>query len=216
MGVGIEYYRDKVDYTSNFTLIREAASSGLENTVDASGSRNWTGLFVEFNIPVVKELEVNLALRYDNYSDFGSTTNPKAAFRWAPVKDLLFRGSINSGFRAPSLFEVYSPPSTTNTAGFYNDPVLCPGGVPNVAAGGNALRDCDTQFDIQSSGNGSLNPETSTAWGIGLVFQPTASSTASVDYWNYTIKGSIGTTKLSPARVESSFISYVAPSRSTW
>ena len=191
MAVGLEYYRDKVDYTNNFALIREAASSGLENTVDASGSRNWTGVFVEFNIPVVKTLDLNLALRYDNYSDFGSTTNPKAAFRWTPAKDLLVRGSINTGFRAPSLFEAYSPPSTTNTAGQYNDPVLCPGGV--VAPGGVSARDCNNQFDIQASGNKNLDPETSTAWGIGLVFQPTPASSVSVDYWNYVIKQSIGT-----------------------
>ncbi len=194
MGVGLEYYRDKVDYTNNFGLIREAASSGLENTVDSSGSRSWTGVFVEFNVPVVKELDISLAVRYDNYSDFGSTTNPKAAFRWTPARDLLVRGSINTGFRAPSLFETYSPPSTTNTENQWDDPVLCPGGVPDVAAGGNALRDCGTQFDIQGSGNKNLNPETSTAWGIGLVFQPTPSSTISVDYWNYTVKDSIGNT----------------------
>jgi iron complex outermembrane receptor protein len=193
MGLGVEYYRDKVEYTNNFALIREAASSGLENTNDASGSRSWTGLFVEFNIPVVKEFDVSLALRYDNYSDFGSTTNPKAAFRWTPSKDLLVRGSINSGFRAPSLFEVNAPPSTTNTASQFDDPVLCPGGVVNVAAGGNALRDCDTQFDRQQSGNKNLNPETSTAWSLGLVFQPTPASTVSVDYWNYNISDSIGT-----------------------
>ena len=193
MAVGLEYYRDKVEYTNNFGLIREAASSGLENTVDAFGSRSWTGVFVEFNIPVVKELEVNLALRYDHYSDFGSTTNPKAAFRWTPAKELLVRGSINTGFRAPSLYEVYSPPSTSNTGNFYNDPVLCPGGTADTSIGGNQLRDCDTQFDLQSSGNRNLDAETSTAWSLGLVLQPTPSSTLSVDYWNYTIKNSIGT-----------------------
>jgi iron complex outermembrane recepter protein len=195
MAVGLEYYRDKVDYTNNHTLISQAASSGLESAVDSSGSRSWTGVFVEFNVPVVKELELNLALRYDHYSDFGSTTNPKAAFRWTPSKDLMVRGSINTGFRAPSLFEVYSPASTTNTAGYYDDPLLCPGG--NPVPGADLFRDCGAQVGaqskIQQSGNKNLDPETSTAWGIGLVFQPTASSTLSVDYWNYTIKDSLGT-----------------------
>ena len=192
MGIGMEFYRDSVSYTNNFTLIREAASSGLENTVDSSGSRSWAGLFVEFNIPVVKELEVNLALRYDSYSDFGSTTNPKASFRWTPTKELLVRGSINTGFRAPSLFETYSPPSTTFTGNVYDDPVLCPGGVPDVAAGAVEARDCGTQFSIETAGNKNLDAETSTAWSMGLVFQPTPASTVSVDYWNYTIKNSIG------------------------
>jgi iron complex outermembrane receptor protein len=45
---------------------------------------------------------------------------------------------------------------------------------------------------LQSSGNKNLQPETSTAWGVGLVFQPTPASTVSVDYWNYVIKDSIG------------------------
>ncbi len=153
---------------------------------------NWTGVFAEFNIPVVKDLEVNLALRYDHYSDFGSTTNPKASVRWTPTKGLLLRGSVNTGFRAPSLYEAYSPASLTNTADSYDDPVLCPGGTVDVAAGGIATRDCEQTFDQQIGGNQNLQPETSTAWGVGIVFQPTSQSTLSVDYWNYTVKDNIG------------------------
>lgn len=192
MGLGIEYYRDRVSYTNNFALIREAASSGLEGTEDSSGSRNWVGLFAELNIPVVKDVDVNLAARYDDYSDFGGTFNPKASIRWTPTKQLLLRGSVNSGFRAPSLFQAYSPTSITSTEGNrLNDPVLCPGGVVDVAAGGIAGRDCDQAFDQQLGGNSNLQPETSTAWSLGLVFQPTTSSTVSVDYWNYVVKDSI-------------------------
>ena len=65
---------------------------------------------------MVKELELNLALRYDNYSDFGSTTNPKASVRWTPTKELLVRGSYQHRLRAPSLYDVYSPPQLTNIA----------------------------------------------------------------------------------------------------
>ena len=54
----------------------------------------------ELNIPITKQLEANLALRYDNYSDFGGTWNPKASFRYQPMQELLFRGSYNTGFRA--------------------------------------------------------------------------------------------------------------------
>ena len=192
MAVGLEHYRDKVSFTNNLPLIQQAASSGLEGVQDASGSRDWTGVFVEFNVPVIKELEVNLALRYDHYSDFGSTTNPKAAFRWTPMKQILVRGSINSGFRAPSLYETYSPASTTFTEDIYNDPVLCPGGVVDTAAGGVQGRDCDQFFLQQIGGNQNLQPETSRAWGVGLVLQPTNQTTFSVDYWNYLIEESIG------------------------
>jgi len=192
MAVGLEYYRDTVSITNDLNRIAEAAGSGLTGAQDSWGSRNWTGLFAEFNIPVIKELELNLALRYDNYSDFGSTTNPKASLRWTPTKDLLLRGSYNTGFRAPSLYNVYSKPQLTNSQNAGNDPVLCPGGQVNTAAGGIEDRDCGAQFETTLGGNDQLQPESSTAWSAGLVFQPNASLLLSVDYWNYVVDDSIG------------------------
>ncbi len=56
---------------------------------------------------------MNLAVRYDDYSDFGGTWNPKVAMRWQPTQQVLVRGSYNTGFRAPTLQEVYSPNSVT-------------------------------------------------------------------------------------------------------
>ncbi len=193
MALGLEYYRDQVSITNDLARIGQAAGSGLEGAFDSWGSRSWTGLFVEFNVPVVKNLELNLALRYDNYSDFGSTTNPKASLRWTPTKELLVRGSYNTGFRAPSLYDVYSQPQLTNTAsGSLSDPVLCPGGNVDTAAGGVESRDCNTQYQQTLGGNTQVQPETSTAWSTGLVFQPTASLVMSIDYWNYVVNDSIG------------------------
>ncbi len=191
MGAVLEYYKDKVTYTNNFALISQAASSGLELAQDATGDRNWFGASVEFNIPVVKDVEVNLALRYDDYSDFGSTWNPKISARWTPTKELLVRGSYNTGFRAASLYDTYGPAYLTNTGDPYNDPVLCPGGTVNTAAGGVESRDCDIQFNQQNSGNANVQPETSKAWTVGLAFQPIPSTTLSVDYWNYRVDDSI-------------------------
>ncbi|MDG9301560.1 TonB-dependent receptor, partial [Streptococcus pneumoniae] len=69
----------------------------------------------------------------------------------------MFRTSYTKGFRAPTLQEMYSPKSVTNTAATYNDPVLCPGGVP--ATGSLPARDCGMQFDRQNGGNKDLEPE---------------------------------------------------------
>jgi iron complex outermembrane receptor protein len=55
------------------------------------------------NIPLVRALEANLALRHDNYSDFGSTTNPKASFNWDIVSGLRIRGNVSTSFVAPPL-----------------------------------------------------------------------------------------------------------------
>jgi iron complex outermembrane receptor protein len=57
-------------------------------------------------IPLARELAVSLAGRYERYSDFGSTTNPKVGLRWSPVNDLVLYGTWGTSFRAPSLNEL--------------------------------------------------------------------------------------------------------------
>ena len=101
------------------------------------GDRKVYGLFAEFAIPIVKNLDLTLAGRFDDYSDFGNTFNPKVGLRWQPIREVLFRGSYNTGFRAPTLYEIYQPPSLTFTTDNHDDPVLCPGGnpVPGASAG---------------------------------------------------------------------------------
>jgi iron complex outermembrane receptor protein len=194
MAIGAEFYRDSADYKNNFGLIRQAASSGLELAQDSNGSRSWWGMFVEFNFPILKDLDLNIAGRYDDYSDSGSTFNPKVSMRWNPIKEVLIRGSYNEGFRAPSLYEKYSPKYLTFTENDYNDPVLCPGGQVNTAAGGVESRDCGIQFQNQFGGNEDLKSETSTAWSVGFVLQPIVNTTMSVDYWNYRVNNSINNT----------------------
>jgi iron complex outermembrane receptor protein len=190
LAVGAEYYKDEIEFRNNFALIRQAASSGLAGAEDITGDRNWWALAGEVSVPVAKDLEVGLSLRHDDYSDFGSTTNPKFSVRWQAMPDLLVRGSINTGFRAPTLNDVYSPNSLTFTGRRYNDPVLCPGGT--VAAGGIATRDCNIQFQQQQGGNRQLDPEDSVAWTVGFVFQPIASTSFGVDYYSYKVEKSIG------------------------
>ena len=87
-----------------------------ENPASVSGSRNVLALFAELNVPIVRRLEAQLAVRFDDYSDFGSTTNPKVALRWQPTASLLLRGSWGTGFRAPPLYDLYAPRSTTWTS----------------------------------------------------------------------------------------------------
>ncbi|MGH6610342.1 MAG: TonB-dependent receptor domain-containing protein, partial [Burkholderiaceae bacterium] len=135
-------------------------------------------------------LELGVGVRYDDYSDFGGTTNPKFTIRYTPVEQLLLRASYNTGFSAPTLFNLNLPNSTTFTANRYNDPLLCPGGVP--APGAIASRDCGIQFQQLQGGNENLTPEESNAYSLGFVLQPVPSFNFSVDYWHYKIRDSIG------------------------
>jgi len=189
MAVGAEYRREEVNYTNNFALIRQAASSGLELAEDSSGSRNVTALMAEFNMPFLKTMELGLAVRWDDYSDVGSNVSPKVSYRWQAMNNLLFRASYNQGFRAPTLYDIYDPKSITFTEGSYDDPVLCPNGV--AVPGADPSRDCGQQFQSQQGGNQALKPETSDSWSLGLVFDLARNVSMSVDYWNTKINETV-------------------------
>ena len=154
-----EFRQEEMEFNTDVAKVSQAASSGLAGSgAQRKGDRDIWAVGVELAFPVLKNLELGLALRYDDYSDVGSTTNPKFTIRYTPVEQLLLRGSYNTGFSAPTLTNLYLPNSTTFTANRYNDPVLCPGGVVNVAAGGIATRDCGLQFQQLQGGNDQLQP----------------------------------------------------------
>ncbi len=75
-------------------------------TPDGSGSRDVSSLFTEFQIPLLDTLDVQLALRYEDFSDVESATVGKVAFGWRPVDFILVRGSWSEAFRAPNLITI--------------------------------------------------------------------------------------------------------------
>jgi outer membrane receptor protein involved in Fe transport len=110
---GVEYrYEELQDAFDPFS-----ASGGVIdlNSTSARGDRDIIAGFAEFYVPIVSnemkipgihKLEAQLAVRAENYSDFGSTINPKIGFAWQPVPEwVLLRGSYSTGFRAPSLVQ---------------------------------------------------------------------------------------------------------------
>ncbi len=188
--VGAEYRHDKARYTVNRDLASQASSSGFATALDQNGSRNIWAAFAEFNLPIIQNLEVNLAGRYDHYSDVGGQFDPKIAVRWQPTKQWLLRGSANKGFRAPTLFDLFGPQTVTFTSDPYNDPRLCPGGVPVPGANPNIA--CNQQQFIQQGGNPTVTPEKSRTWSIGAVWEPTPDITMSADWWDVKLKDKIG------------------------
>ena len=194
LALAAEYRTEDMNYWTDVPKVSQAASSGLAGSgAVREGDRNISAVAAEMNFPVLKNLELGASVRYDKYSDFGDTTNPKVSFRFTPTKELLVRGSYNRGFVAPSLYNLYLPNSTTFTSTRYNDPVLCPNGVANTAAGAVPSRDCGIQFQQMQGGNRGLTPEKSDAWTIGFVAQPTPTFSFGLDYWTYHITDSIST-----------------------
>ncbi|MFC0251095.1 TonB-dependent receptor [Massilia consociata] len=187
--IGAEFRRDRAKYFVNRELASQASSSGYADAQDQSGARSIWAVFSEVNVPVIKNLELNFAARYDHYSDVGGSFNPKVALRWQPTRQLLVRGSFNRGFRAPTLFDLYGPQSTTNSSDTYDDPLLCPNGVP--APGANPNVACGQQQLVRQGGNPDLSPERSRTYSAGVVFEPLQNLTLSLDYWDIRLKDQI-------------------------
>ncbi|CAD5365866.1 conserved exported hypothetical protein [Rubrivivax sp. A210] len=166
------------------------ASTGVDPDSLSKGNRKVSALYTELSVPITKQFEATAAVRYDKYSDFGDTINPKFTLRYQPSKAVLLRGSYSTGFRAPSLYELNAAPAFTNT-GTVNDPVNCPGDPGAPIAGKSKALVCSVQFQRLTGGNTDLQPEKAKNLTFGLVLEPTANVSLGLDFWWVRVKGSI-------------------------
>lgn len=149
----------------------------------AQQTRNVWDVYGELYMPVLKNLELTAAVRYDDYSDFGSTWNPLLQAKWTVVPQLVLRGTFATAFRAPGPAE--SGPKSANV-GFttYVDPVRCP--VTGAPA------DCGSgQAGQATIGNPDIKPETSDTYTAGLIWEPINGLSATLDYWYIKTKNQI-------------------------
>jgi iron complex outermembrane receptor protein len=155
--------------------------------------RNVKAAYAEVLVPLGDRLEITGAIRVDEYTGFGSTTNPKISAKYRPIDPIMFRGSYNTGFRVPSFNQIFNgtlvSPNPGNTL---VDPTLCPQGTVNGPQPGCA----PITPESLSGGNLLLGPETSKQWTVGVVFEPARQVSLSLDYWNIDVDNTIGTITL--------------------
>ncbi|WP_229804744.1 TonB-dependent receptor [Paludibacterium paludis] len=187
--IGFEARHEKLDSKIQ-SIAQYAQGSGIADSKSTKGGRTVTALYAEADVPIIKNLDLQLAARYDRYTDFGNTFNPKVALKYLPMPQVMLRASASKGFRAPTLYDIYSPDNATYTANKFDDPLRCPGGVP--ANGGNEVNDCNTQFQNLQGGSNNLRPEKASTLSVGVVVEPVKEVTASADLWWSVVKDSIG------------------------
>ncbi len=174
------WYKDQRDQG---TLDGIFSSSG---GTSGGGSRTQTGFGTEILVPVLDNLELNLAARYDNYdddSDTGSATTPKVSFTYRPVDSLLVRGSWGKSFRAPDMQRLFG--GGTNGFNSSLDPAYCDAhtGTDNEADA------CATQFfAITTGANKELKEETATNYAFGGVLEVVEDLSVSVDWFKTELK----------------------------
>ncbi|HEV2443043.1 MAG TPA: TonB-dependent receptor [Steroidobacteraceae bacterium] len=179
-------------YQNATTPLNDLIVAALGLTDNAvSGTRKEQAVFFELDVPMSKSLDVDVSDREDRYSDFGRTNNGKVSVRYQPFRSVTFRGAASTGFRAPTLFNLYSPnflaASTSGTMGSGN-PFCSPGNYTTEWS--QAV--CNTQGLGLNGGNTHLTPETSQNFDLGVIIEPIRNLGVSLDYYRILLKNTIG------------------------
>jgi iron complex outermembrane recepter protein len=187
---GAEFRKESFKTDPNQVLQVGDNSAYGGNFLPINKSRNVTALYAEFNVPIVDSLQADAAIRYDNYQGTGSVVVPKFGLRWKPIPELLMRGSYGKGFRAPALTDLYLPNTQGVTSNGLNDPLRC-GKTDNNGVVDTSSLDCATQFTALLGGNTKLQPEKSTTYTVGIVFEPISTVSLGVDAFDINLKNTI-------------------------
>lgn len=176
---GAEYRKE--DYADIYDAQSAAGNVGGSSGNSSFGQRTLRSVFGEWILPITSNFEVDLAARYDDYSDFGSSVSPKLSVRFQPLDNLTLRASIGEGFRAPPLYIINQQDA------FSADTVVDPqtaaelGVAPTTAIQINGLRVATPE----------LQPEESKQFSIGAVWDATDWLNLTLDYYNTEIENQI-------------------------
>ncbi|MES2826311.1 MAG: TonB-dependent receptor [Pseudomonadota bacterium] len=176
--VGAE--RISLNYINKYDRSSEGGFVGGSSGNSAAGDRDINAAFGEAVIPLVNKVELNAAIRYDSYSDFGSATSPSLSATWAVTDTVKLRSRVGKGFRAPSLDQVYG--ATAFSAEPASDQFTC-------NKNGIAPEDCSTtQIDTYFYSNKDLDAEKSTSFSIGGNWAIFSDLSVDLSYWKVNIK----------------------------
>jgi len=183
LAVGVEFRRETystdrdqyVDgsrpFTDAYGVVNDSSLYGSSATSDASASRNIGSAYAELIVPLIDSdtqyAEVQLAARYENFSDAGDALKPKVAFFYKPTEWVSFRASYAGGFKVPGLQQSADNSSMPRRSTKY-DPVL------------------DDSYAIIDNrlGNSDLESEDSVNTSIGIILEPMENLTFTIDAWN--------------------------------
>ncbi|WP_144158021.1 TonB-dependent receptor plug domain-containing protein [Paraburkholderia sp. BCC1885] len=148
------------------------ALPGLAPVSASDNSRNVIGTYIDLSTHLAPKWTVDLAGRFEHYSDVGDTTNGKISTRYDFTPQVAVRGSVSTGFRAPSLAEEY-----------YSNVNESPASVTGLLAANSAA--------ARLIGAQPLKPEESTNYNLGLVLTPTKDLHVTIDAYQIDIRNRI-------------------------
>ncbi|MFC3656549.1 TonB-dependent receptor [Xanthomonas hyacinthi] len=171
LALGTEWRRTSNSLTpQTYTDVGDIIGLGYSSY---DGTQNVYAAYAELSAPVLEQLELSAAVRYDKYESGDSKATPKLGVKWTPADWIALRASYAEGFRAPNPAEN----GDGGLAAFSNarDPVRCAIDPANECTARSVA--------IITRPNPALKPEESKSYSVGFVLQPTASTSLTVDAW---------------------------------
>jgi len=205
---------DRLDGTIKYTT-NGHTSSGLRNsnldvtfpyvsdvvnsspTPDSYGERDVTSLFAEFQLPLTSKINAQLAVRYEDFSDVGTTTVSKFAAGWQITSYALIRGSFSQTFRGPNLITVNeSQVARNNGRTDWVGAYVSGDGDTDITEGTgddeNILFDVYKSTQRIASGSDKLIAEEGDNWNLGIVIEPIENLIVTYDEWSIEKENTIG------------------------
>lgn len=186
IGVALGYQKRKETYTFMPDILLNAGLGNSSSTSfpSVNGKTDVDSYFVEVALSPIDDLEIQVALRYENHGDeVGTTTDPKIAALWHLSEEVSFRGSYGSSFQAPSAIQTGGIAGSTGVDfEMINGRVTCE--IPGSES-------ADFIAGTAAKVTGKLKPQSADNINLGLIWQPNSNSFMSVDYWRYDYKGLI-------------------------
>jgi iron complex outermembrane recepter protein len=195
LAIGAEYQQNKAD---------SRLATGTVGLVDTlaykKAKRNAKSAFAELSLPVTSFLNLNGSVRYDDYSDFGSTTNPSLGLELRPSSSIKLFGHWNKSFNAPTAVDNLAIGTGRFACGIYTAGSVNPAQRPtdqSVLSGGTLpLRDTSRQgtcaLVLQGSSPG-LQPQTAESWAAGFEVKPANGLRIGGEFYSIDVKNALGT-----------------------
>ena len=206
-----EYTHSIVDTSLQINPATGQCVLGSQCGSSLQGGYNVKDVYAELFVPILKDIPfihaLNLTIgdRYSKYNTFGNTNNSKIALEWRPIEDLLLRGTVSEVFRAPTVADLFTGP-TSDAPGLSRDPCdHYTGNPPNPACVGvptdGSFVNSEVASNLQSTGilSGSqfagfpLGPEFGKSFDWGIVYDPhfIEGLSVSADYWRIYLNNNI-------------------------
>jgi outer membrane receptor protein involved in Fe transport len=184
MAVGIEYRESFLSQEAD-PLRNSGSLVGSAGASDTFGERDQYSVYAELAIPVLDNVDVQVAGRFEDYSDFGTTTTPKIGARWQVSDDIIIHGSWGESFRAPSLQELFN-----GSVSSYQQGLIDPATYPFELCENNIGIACGISIPnrlVLDGGNPFLKEEQSQSWNLGIDWRIN-NFNLSFNYFNYDIE----------------------------